>query len=358
MTRVYNFSAGPAALPESVLQQAQAELLDYQGQGLSIMEMSHRGEIFSEIAQRAEQDLRELLAIPSNYQVLFMQGGASVQFSAVPMNLLGQHTSVDYIDTGIWSKKAIQETKKYTSVNIAASSAEQNYFDLPQQWNFRDDAAYVHHVSNETIGGLEFLEIPDVGNRLLVADMSSTILSRPIDVSRYGLIYAGAQKNIGPSGLTIVIVREDLLDRALSTTPAPFNYAVQAANQSMYNTPPTFAWYLAGLVFQWLKNLGGLSAMAAINQRKADALYAAIDASELYNNPIALSARSWMNIPFTLQNESLNAAFLQGAKEQGLLNLKGHKSVGGMRASIYNAVPEAGVMALIDYMKAFERANL
>jgi phosphoserine aminotransferase len=356
MTRIFNFSAGPAVLPEEVLEQARTELLDWHGAGMSVMEMSHRGKEFISIAEKAEVDLRELLDIPSNYKVLFLQGGASAQFATVPLNLLRGKEQADYINTGSWSKKAISEAKKYCRVNVAASSEGTKFSSIPQRktWELDPEAAYVHYTPNETIGGVEFHWIPETGGTPLVADMSSTLLSRPIDVSRYGVIYAGAQKNIGPAGLTLVIVREDLLGGAATGTPSVFDYQVQADSDSMSNTPPTFAWYVAGLVFDWLKRNGGLAAMAVINQRKAKKLYDAIESSGgFYRNPVEPDCRSWMNVPFTLVDPSLDEAFLQGAKAAGLIQLKGHRSVGGMRASIYNAMPEAGVQALIDYMQNF-----
>ncbi|MGI3130145.1 3-phosphoserine/phosphohydroxythreonine transaminase [Halopseudomonas pachastrellae] len=357
--RLFNFCAGPAALPEAVLQRAQAELLDWQGKGLSVMEMSHRSDEFVAIAQQAEQDLRELLVIPDNYKVLFLQGGASQQFAQIPLNLMPEGGSADYIDTGIWSRKAIDEASRFGSVNVAGSAKAYDYFAIPGQneWQLSADAAYVHYCPNETIGGLEFNWVPQTGDVPLVADMSSTILSRPIDVSRFGMIYAGAQKNIGPSGLVVVIVREDLLGRARASCPTMLDYAVAAQNDSMYNTPPTFAWYLSGLIFQWLKEQGGLDAVKRINDAKQKALYSAIDGSELYNNPINVADRSWMNIPFRLADDRLDKPFLAGAEERGLLNLKGHRSVGGMRASIYNAVPQAAVDALVAYMAEFEQQH-
>ncbi len=357
--RLFNFCAGPAALPEAVLQRAQAELLDWQGKGLSVMEMSHRSDEFVAIAQQAEQDLRELLVIPDNYKVLFLQGGASQQFAQIPLNLMPEGGSADYIDTGIWSRKAIDESSRFGNVNVAGSAKAYDYFAIPGQneWQLSADAAYVHYCPNETIGGLEFNWVPQTGDVPLVADMSSTILSRPIDVSRFGMIYAGAQKNIGPSGLVVVIVREDLLGRARASCPTMLDYAVAAQNDSMYNTPPTFAWYLSGLIFQWLKEQGGLDAVKRINDAKQKALYSAIDGSELYNNPINVADRSWMNIPFRLADDRLDKPFLAGAEERGLLNLKGHRSVGGMRASIYNAVPQAAVDALVAYMAEFEQQH-
>jgi phosphoserine aminotransferase len=359
MTRKHNFSAGPAALPEAVLAQAQQEMLDWQGRGLSVMEMSHRDKAFVEVAETAEQDLRDLLAIPAEYKVLFLQGGATSQFSMVPLNLLRGHASADYIDTGIWSRKAIQEAQRYTTVNDAGSTQAQGYTCVPTQGELvlNPDAAYVHYTTNETIGGVEFDYVPETGDVPLVADMSSDILARPIDVTRYGLIYAGAQKNIGPAGLTVVIVREDLLGQTVAGTPTMFDYKVHADAGSMSNTPPTFAWYMTGLVFKWLKAQGGVEAIAQINARKAARLYAAIDASDFYANPIEPRNRSIMNVPFTLADSSLDTLFLQEAEAAGLLNLKGHRSVGGMRASIYNAVPEESVDALVAFMQEFERTR-
>ncbi|MCP4995399.1 MAG: 3-phosphoserine/phosphohydroxythreonine transaminase [Gammaproteobacteria bacterium] len=358
MSRVYNFSAGPAALPEEVLRQAQGEMLDWHGAGMSVMEMSHRGKQFMSIAAQAEADLRELMGIPENYKVMFLQGGASSQFSMVPMNLLGEKKSADYINTGSWSKKAIAEAKKYCDVNVAGASPD-GVFAAPaeDELQFNPDAAYVHYTPNETIQGIEFPYIPETGDVTLVADFSSTIISRPVDVSKYGIIYAGAQKNIGPAGLTVAIVREDLIGEPIAGTPAMFNYGTLSGADSMYNTPPTYSWYLAGLVFQWLKGKGGLSAMAEINQRKAANLYAAIDGSDFYANPVAVECRSWMNVPFTLADANLDATFLSEAAENGLVTLKGHRSVGGMRASIYNAMPEEGVQALVDFMADFEKRN-
>jgi phosphoserine aminotransferase len=359
MADIYNFSAGPAVLPHPVLVRARDELLDWHGSGMSVMEMSHRGKEFISIAEQAEADLRELLGISSGYHVLFLQGGATSQFAMVPMNLLRGGKQADYVNTGAWSKKAIGEAKRYCSVNVAASSESTKFTTIPPQdtWKLDPASAYVHYTPNETIGGVEFDWIPATGEVPLVADMSSTILSRPVDVSRFGLIYAGAQKNIGPAGLTVVIVRKDLIGNTLAGTPSMFDYKEHADNGSMLNTPPTYAWYLAGLVFQWLKAQGGLEAMAVVNQRKAGKLYAAIDASGFYHCPVDVKCRSWMNVPFTLPDEALDADFLAGAKAAGLLSLKGHRSVGGMRASIYNAMPEAGVAALVDYMKEFERTR-
>ncbi|MBS3802988.1 MAG: 3-phosphoserine/phosphohydroxythreonine transaminase [Oleiphilaceae bacterium] len=357
MSRAYNFCAGPAALPESVLRQARDEMLDWHGTGMSVMEMSHRGDAFVSIAEAAEQDLRDLAGVPDDYAVLFMQGGASSQFATVPLNLLGEKNSADYVNTGIWSTKAIAEARRYGDINVAASSEASGFIEVPDQdqWHCNPEAAYLHYTPNETIGGLEFDFVPDTGNVPLVADMSSTILSRPLDVSRFDLIYAGAQKNIGPSGLVVVIVHKDLLGRARKETPTMMNYRVTADNASMYNTPATYSWYLAGLVFKWLKAQGGLTAMGEVNTRKARKLYDFIDRSDLYANPIRPRFRSWMNVPFTLADAALNTAFLEGAEARRLLNLKGHRSVGGMRASIYNAMPEAGVDALIEYMVTFEK---
>ncbi len=359
MSRVYNFSAGPAVLPQEVLQQAKDEMLDWHGCGMSVMEMSHRGAEFSSIAAEAEADLRELMGIPDDYKVMFLQGGASSQFAAIPMNLLRGRKGADYINTGSWSKKAIAEAKRYCEVNVAATTEESKFTTTPDQGDLSlsADAAYVHYTPNETIQGVEFPYIPDTGDVPLIADMSSNILSRPVDVSRFGMIYAGAQKNIGPAGLSVVIVREDLLGDVLPETPTMFNYAIMAEGGSMYNTPPTYSWYLAGLVFKWLKKNGGLQAMAQVNERKAAKLYAAIDASGFYSNPVETNSRSWMNVPFVLANSELDATFLSEAKEAGLVTLKGHRSVGGMRASIYNAMPEQGVDALIGFMADFEKRN-
>lgn len=359
MSRIFNFSAGPAALPEAVLAQARDEMLDWQGSGMSIMEMSHRGKEFMSVAAAAEADLRELMAIPDNYKVLFLQGGASAQFSAIPMNLLRGKQSADYINTGAWSKKAIAAAKSYCDVNVAASSEASKFTTIPAQnsWQLNADAAYLHYTPNETIGGVEYHWIPEAGDVPLVADMSSTILSRPIDVSRFGLIYAGAQKNIGPAGLTLVIVREDLLGDADPMLPGVLDYKIQADADSMINTPPTFGWYLAGLVFKWLKAQGGLQVMAQTNERKAGKLYAAIDHSDFYASPVDPACRSWMNVPFTLADPELDTVFLAEAKAAGLATLKGHRSVGGMRASIYNAMPEEGVDQLITMMQGFEKKH-
>lgn len=356
MTRVFNFSAGPAALPEPVLRQAADEMLDWHGSGMSVMEMSHRGKEFISIHAEAEALLRELLAIPKNYKVLFMQGGAIGENAIVPMNMLRGRSSADYIDTGEWSKKSIKEAKKYAKINVAASSAADGYTSIPERgtWKLDPGAAYVHICSNETIGGVEYHFTPDVGDVPLIADMSSDILSRPVDVAKYGLIYGGAQKNIGPAGLTIVIVRDDLLGGALPITPSAFDYTQQAEADSMLNTPPTYAIYIAGLVFNWIRQRGGLAAMEAHNRAKAAVLYDYLDASAFFVSPVRKDCRSLMNVPFKLKNESLDGEFLKGAEQRGMLQLKGHRSVGGMRASIYNAMPVEGVQALVAYMKEFE----
>jgi phosphoserine aminotransferase len=358
MARCFNFCAGPAALPEAVLEQARDEMLDWGGRGLSVMEMSHRSPEIVGIARQAEADLRELLGVSDDYAVLFLQGGASLQFSAVPLNLGHARPRADYVNTGQWSKKAIAEAKRFLDVNVAASSESDRFASIPpfESWQLSDDAAYLHYTPNETIGGVEFSWVPEVGVPLVV-DMSSTILSRPLDVSRFGVIYAGAQKNIGPAGLTVVIVRRDLLGAADPRCPAMLDWQLAADNDSMYNTPPTFALYLAGLVFQWLKKQGGLEAMGRVNQRKAARLYAAIDGSDFYANPVEEVSRSLMNVPFTLADAELDGRFLAESEAAGLLNLKGHRSVGGMRASIYNAVPEQAVDALISFMQEFERTN-
>ena len=355
--RVFNFSPGPAVLPEEVLEQARAELLDWHGTGMSVMEMSHRGKAFVSIAAAAEADLRELLAVPKNYKVLFLQGGATGQFAAVPMNLAQPGSVVDYVNTGAWSKKAISEARHYAKVNLAADAGEP-YTSIPpvSGWKVSEEAAYLHYTPNETIGGVEFHFIPDV-KPPLVADMSSTLLSRPIDVSRFGVIYGGAQKNVGPAGLTLVIVRDDLLGHARSDTPGFLDFTVMAKEGSMLNTPPTFAWYMAGLVFQWLKRQGGLKGIGELNRRKAELLYSTIDGSSFYENPVAKDARSWMNVPFTLARPELDKTFIAEARDAGLVTLEGHRSVGGMRASLYNAMPLAGVQALVDFMKEFERRH-
>ncbi|HZW20221.1 3-phosphoserine/phosphohydroxythreonine transaminase [Noviherbaspirillum sp.] len=362
MSRVYNFSAGPAVLPQEVLQQAAEEMLDWHGSGMSVMEMSHRGKEFISIYEAAERDLRELLAVPSNYRILFLQGGGIGENAIVPMNLLGrksQPSVADFVHTGSWSGKSIKEAKKYCNVNVAASSEAGKFASIPPRdsWKLSSDAAYVHICTNETIDGVEFQYTPDVGDVPLVADMSSHILSRAVDVSRYGVIFAGAQKNIGPAGVTLVIVRDDLLGHALPICPSAFDWKLVAENNSMYNTPPTYGIYIAGLVFQWLKRQGGVAAMEQRNIAKASLLYDYLDSTDFYSNHIAKDCRSRMNVPFFLKDESLNEAFLAGAKERNLLQLKGHKSVGGMRASIYNAMPMEGVQALVDYLKDFEKKH-
>jgi len=359
MTRPFNFSPGPAALPEAVLRQAADELLDWHGTGMSVMEMSHRGKEFMAVQAEAETLLRELLAVPASHKVLFLQGGAIGQNAIVPMNLLRGKSSADYVNTGEWAKRSMAEAAHFCRVNVAASAEPNGFTAIPPQreWRLDPQAAYVHICSNETIGGLEYHWLPETGDVPLVADMSSNILSRPIDVARYGLIYAGAQKNIGPAGLTIVIVDEKLLGGAMPTTPSVFDYTVQAANNSMINTPPTFAIYLAGLVFRWIKAEGGLAAMGERNHAKAALLYGYIDASGFYRNAIAKPDRSIMNVPFHLPDPALDAPFLEGAQAAGLLQLKGHRVVGGMRASIYNAMPIEGVQALVEYMKDFARRH-
>jgi phosphoserine aminotransferase len=357
MPRVYNFSAGPSMLPEAVLEKAQAEMLDWKSTGMSVMEMSHRSKAYVAIAEKAEADLRELLAIPRSYKVLFLPGGATGQFAAVPMNLLRGKSKVSYVSTGLWSEKAIAEAKRYADVQIAASAKAANFTTIPSrsEWTIDSDAAYLHYTSNETIGGVEFHGIPEVGDLVLVSDMSSDILSRPLDVSRFGLIYAGAQKNMGPSGIVVVIVREDLIGEPLPGTPSIFDYKKQAENGSMLNTPPTYPWYLLGLVLEWLKEQGGLAAAEARNQAKAETLYAAIDDSAFYSNPVDPACRSRMNVPFRIANPNLEKTFLAEAEAAGLVNLEGHRSVGGFRASLYNAMPVAGVDALVEFMGEFER---
>lgn len=359
MERIYNFSAGPAVLPREVLEQARDELVNWQGCGMSVMEMSHRGKEYMGIQAQAEADLRELMGIPASYKVLFLQGGASCQFAMVPMNLLREKSSADYLNTGEWSKKAIKEAKKFVGVNVVATSEDKNFSYAPAQdtWKLDPNAAYVHYTPNETIGGVEMFWTPETGEVPLVADMSSTILSRPMDVSKYGLIYAGAQKNIGPAGVTVVIIRDDLIGQPLAGTPTMFDYKTHADNESMYNTPPTYGIYIAGLVFKMLKAKGGLAAMEQQNITKANLLYDYLDSTDFYNSPVARDNRSRMNVPFTLKDAGLDEDFLKGAKARGLVQLKGHRSVGGMRASIYNAMPVEGVQALVDYMKEFEKAR-
>ena len=356
MLRVFNFSAGPATLPEEVLKQAAAEMLDWQGSGQSVMEMSHRGKEYMSIHAQAEADLRELLAIPSNYKALFLQGGATLQFEMIPINLLRGKAAADYVNTGEWAKKAIKEAKPFCQANIIASAEDKNFSYAPAQstWKTSKDAAYVHYTANETIGGVEFHWVPDTGDIPLVCDMSSNILSKPVDIAKYGLIYAGAQKNIGPAGLTIVIVRDDLIGHAVPTPPAMLDYKTHVENDSMFNTPPTYGIYIAGLVFQWLKKRGGLAAIEKKNIEKADLLYDFLDKSSYFKNPVRKEDRSRMNVPFTLKDEAHDEEFIKGAKARGMIQLKGHRSVGGMRASIYNAMPIAGVQMLVQYMREFE----
>ena len=357
--RIFNFSAGPAVLPEPVLRQAAAEMLDWHGSGMSVMEMSHRGKEFIGIADKAQADLRKLLAIPVDYKVLFLQGGAIAENAIVPMNLLGNASVADYVNTGEWSKKSIKEAKKYCTVNIAASAEDKHFTYVPAQedWKLSKDAAYVHVCTNETIGGVEYQWTPDTGSLPLVADMSSHILSRVIDVSKYGVIYGGAQKNIGPAGLTLVIVRDSLLGRALPITPSAFNWKEQAEADSMLNTPATYAIYIAGLVFEWAQAQGGIAGIEKRNIEKVKLLYDCLDASGFYDSPVRKEDRSRMNVPFRLRHESLDDAFLKGAKERGMVQLKGHRAVGGMRASIYNAMPVEGVRTLVYYMKEFEKRH-
>ena len=359
MRKVFNFSAGPAVLPEEVLQQAAAEMLDWHGSGQSVMEMSHRGKEYMSIHAQAEADLRELMQIPSGYKVLFLQGGATLQFAQIPMNLMRGKPSADYVNTGEWSKKAIKEAKLFGKVNIAASGEDRNFSYIPElsSWKLDPQAAYVHICSNETIGGVEFNWVPDTGDVPLVADLSSCFLSRPVDVARYGLLYGGAQKNIGPAGLTIVIVREDLLGFAPAGTPSVLDFKTQADNDSMLNTPPTYSIYLAGLVFQWLKHQGGIAAMEQRNIEKSALLYDYLDSTGFYNNPVVPKDRSRMNVPFTLKDAALDDTFLKGAQQRNMLQLKGHRSVGGIRASIYNAMPIEGVRALVEYMREFEKQH-
>jgi len=360
VSRIYNFSAGPAVLPEPVLRDVQAELLEWNGTGASVMEVSHRGKPFVEMAEKAEQDLRDLMDIPDNYKVLFLQGGATTQFSAIPLNLMGGRGGhADYALTGHWSKKAIADAQRFTEVRIVCDTSQEGYKHIPaaDQWQLSDSAGYLHITPNETIAGVEFDWLPDT-QATIVADLSSTILSRPIDVSKYGVIYAGAQKNIGPAGLTIVIVRDDLIGNFPDDAPRLLDYQVMADSDSMSNTPPTFAWYLAGKVFSWLKQQGGVSAMAELNRNKAEKLYAFIDGSDgYYRNPIAVDSRSRMNVPFILHNKELDSKFLNQSHAAGLHALKGHRSVGGMRASIYNAMGMDGVDALINFMQSFKSQN-
>jgi phosphoserine aminotransferase len=359
MSRVHNFSAGPAALPEAVLQQIKDDIPDWAGTGMSVMEVSHRGKDFVAMSQRADQDIRELLDVPDDYSVLYLQGGATLQFAMTVLNLSAPGDTADYVVTGSWGKKAAAEAGRFCNVNIAADAENSRYTHIPPEaeWRKTSNAAFLHYTPNETIGGVEFHFVPETGSVPLVADMSSTILSRPIDVRKFGVIYAGAQKNIGPAGITVVIVRNDLLDRARANTPTMLTYKAFAASDSMTNTPPAFPWYVAGLVFKHLKELGGLPAIAKINERKAKKLYAVIDSSDFYSNPVQPDCRSWMNVPFILAQPELDATFLEKSTAAGLTNLKGHRSVGGMRASIYNAVCEASVDALIDFMRDFERTH-
>jgi phosphoserine aminotransferase len=356
MSRIFNFSAGPAMLPAEVLSRAGDEMLDWHGSGMSVMEMSHRGKEFIGIAAEAEKDLRELLAIPASYKVLFLAGGATLQFAQVPLNLLAGNGKADYVATGEWSNKAIKEAKSFCDVHIAASSEDKKFTYAPKKWDVRKDAAYVHFCSNETIGGVEYHAVPQ-SPVPVVADASSHFVSRPIDVSRYGLIYAGAQKNVGPAGLTIVIVREDLIGRAEKHTPSVMDYKKQAEAESMLNTPPTYSIYIAGLVFKWLKALGGVAEIERRNIAKANLLYDFLDTTNFYGNPVAKDDRSRMNVPFTLRDAKLDEEFLKGASKAGMVQLKGHRSVGGMRASIYNAMPLEGVQRLVEYMKDFERKH-
>jgi phosphoserine aminotransferase len=358
MSRVYNFSAGPAALPLEVLETISNDIPDWNGTGMSVMEISHRSKEFVELAARCEANLRELLSIPDSYSVLWTQGGATMQMAMVPMNLAGQDDAADYVQTGSWGKKAYAEAGKFCRANLAADASDRNftYIPDPSSWQLSDNAAYLHITSNETIAGVEYHELPDV-EAPIVSDMSSTILSRPVDISRYGAIYAGAQKNIGPAGITLVIVRKDLLEPKREPLPHLMTWKAYAESDSMTNTPPTFAWYVADLVFQHLLDNGGLTVMAEVNQRKSQKLYGAIDESDFYSNPVDKSCRSWMNVPFILANPELDSVFLEESRNAGLTNLKGHRSVGGMRASIYNAVPEAAIDTLIEFMTDFERRN-
>jgi phosphoserine aminotransferase len=359
MSRAFNFSAGPAMLPEAVMRKADSEFLDWNQTGMSVMEMSHRSKEYMAVATKMEADLRDIMAIPDNYKVLFIHGGASMQFGAIPLNLCEQGDTVDYFNTGVWSTKAIKEAARFANVNVVAGGQEANPTEIPTQseWSFSEDAKYIHICSNETITGLEFqedqLEAIFAQGKPVIADMSSNIMCREIDVSKYAMIYAGAQKNIGPSGLAVVIVRDDLLGSAREACPTLLNWETYANNESMFNTPATFAWYLAGLVFEWIKEIGGVKAIAEINQRKAQKLYDFIDASDFYSNKIKDSERSWMNVTFDLKNSELDTAFLEASKAAGLLSLKGHRAFGGMRASIYNAMPEAGIDALIEFMQQF-----
>lgn len=363
MSRAFNFSAGPAMLPEAVMRKAEGEFLNWDNTGMSVMEMSHRSKEYMSVAHQTEADLREVMAIPDNYKVLFVHGGASLQFAAIPLNLADEGDTVDYFNTGVWSTKAIKEAGRYANVNVVAGGGDANPIEIPPQseWNFSADAKYIHICSNETITGLEFqedqLDFIFAQGKPVVADMSSNIMCREIDVSKYAVIYAGAQKNIGPAGLAILIVRDDLIGNAREMTPSLMNWQTYAENESMFNTPATFSWYLAGLVFDWIKQSGGVKAIAKVNKRKAQKLYDYIDESSLYFNTIKTSERSWMNVTFKFDKEGLDTEFLEQSKAAGLLSLKGHKAFGGMRASIYNAMPEAGVDALIAFMQKFEQEN-
>jgi phosphoserine aminotransferase len=359
MSRVYNFSAGPAVLPETVLKKAQEELYDYKGTGMSVMEMSHRGKEFTEIIQKAESDLRSLMNIPSNYKVLFLQGGASSQFAMVPLNLFTANRKADYVKTGEWAKKAIAEAKRYGNINVVASSEDKVFSYIPElkKEMFDPGADYFHITTNNTIYGTTYPQLPETGKVPLVADMSSNILGQVYDVTRFGLIYAGAQKNIGPAGLTIVIVRDDLLGRAMDITPAMFNYKTHADGNSLYNTPPCFTIYIAGLVFEWMISLGGVQALEMINREKAAILYNFLDQSKLFKSTVKDPYRSIMNVPFVLPGDELNDKFIKEASKTGLKTLKGHRTVGGMRASIYNAMPKEGLLALTAFMKDFEKDN-
>lgn len=366
MHRVYNFSAGPAILPEAVLKKAQQELLDWNGSGMSVTEVSHRSEAFVELTKKAEKDLREILNIPNNYKVLFMHGGGRGQFAMVPMNLLGSYKKASYVITGVWSEIAAKEASQYGSVEIVANSTENGFTAIPpqEQWKSFKDAAYLHFVDNETMNGVEFPYVPNVSNVAdaqntpLACDMSSNILSRPIEIEKFGVIYACAQKNLAPAGITLVIIREDLLERQpIATTPSIFRYKVQSEQDSMLNTPTTFSWYIAGLVFEWIKEQGGIHKLAEINLRKSKKLYDYIDQSGFYKNPVDPKYRSRMNVVFRLPNEKLDSQFVKEAEQRGLTNLKGHRVVGGIRASIYNAMPETGVDALIDFMQEFLKKN-
>ena len=357
MSRIFNFSAGPAMLPAEVVARAGDEMLDWHGSGMSVMEMSHRGKEFISIYEEAERDLRELLAVPASHRILFLQGGATLQFAQIPMNLLHGKGKADYVVTGEWSKKAVKEAKSYCDVAIAASSEDKGFTYAPKRFQVRKDAAYVHYCSNETIGGVEYHSIPEAGGAPLVADASSHFLSRPVDVSKFGLIYAGAQKNAGPAGLTFVIVREDLIGKPEKGTPSVMDYKLQADADSMLNTCPTYAIYVAGLVFKWLKGIGGLGKIEQMNVAKAKLLYDYLDQSRFFSNPVAKEDRSRMNVPFRLKDPKLDDEFLKGASKRGMVQLKGHRSVGGMRASIYNAMPIEGVRALVEYMKEFEHEH-